>query len=184
MTDMELLEQLRGKNGIEQLSREYKPLIASIARARLSSEQDVEEVCEDALMKIISHAEDIDLSRCSLRGYVAMVSSGCTVDKLRRNRRQDQEVSIEDLPASERDLGVDLDLTDEVARRHNIQLVAKLIRRLPQPDRDIFIDRYYFGLSVKECAQRSGVNTKRAENILYRRKKWLKKQLLKGGVLL
>ena len=51
-------------------------------------------------------------------------------------------------------------------------------------DKEVFIDRYYFNMPVKDIAKREGLKEKKVENILFRGKKKLKEALLKGGILL
>ena len=55
---------------------------------------------------------------------------------------------------------------------------------MPSPEKEIFIDRYYFELPVKEIAKRRGVREKKVWNILLRRKQQLVKELTKGGIIL
>ena len=55
---------------------------------------------------------------------------------------------------------------------------------MPSPDREIFIDRYYFELDVKQIAVRRNVPEKKVWNILSRRKNKLRKELIRGGVTL
>ena len=75
-------------------------------------------------------------------------------------------------------------LDNEAARRINLDIVKSCVSEMPSPDREIFIDRYYFEMSVREIAARRGVSEKKVWNILSRRKAALKKALIKGGIIL
>ena len=65
-----------------------------------------------------------------------------------------------------------------------MQVIAKCISSMDSPAREIFIDRYYFGMTVNTIAQRYDLKTKKVENTLAREKKRLKEALLKGGIIL
>ena len=55
---------------------------------------------------------------------------------------------------------------------------------LPQPDREIFIYRYYFKLKISEISKRLGLKPKQVENKLYRGKEIVKKNLIAKGIIL
>lgn len=65
-----------------------------------------------------------------------------------------------------------------------MKVIEKCVRSMRHPDREIFIERYYYRLSVKEIALRHGLSPKKTENILYRGKKKLEEALIKGGIIL
>ena len=73
---------------------------------------------------------------------------------------------------------------NQAARSINLDIIKSCVRAMPSPDREIFIDRYYYEMSVKEIALRRGVKEKKVWNILARRKEALKKALIKGGIML
>ena len=180
MTDEKLLELMRrnDESGLEMLMKKYRRLVEYIAAKMLSSENDREETVMDTFYKVWANRGQIDISRMSLKNYVSMTAAGCTVDKLRKITRGEPVDPLED------DLELDLDLDNEAARRINLDIIKCCVSEMPSPDREIFIDRYYFEMSVKEIALRRGVKEKKVWNILSRRKAALKKALIKGGIIL
>ena len=65
-----------------------------------------------------------------------------------------------------------------------MQVIAKCVSSMSSPAREIFIDRYYFKMSVKTIAERYDLKPKKVENTLAREKKRLKAALLKGGIII
>lgn len=180
MTDEKLLDMMRrnDEGALKALMDKYKKLVEYIAARMLSSESDREETVMDTFYKVWAHRGQIDLSRMSLKNYVSMTAAGCTVDKLRRITKGEPVDPLED------DLELELDLENEAARSINLDIIKCCVQAMPSPDREIFIDRYYFEMSVKEIAFRRGVKEKKVWNILSRRKAALKKALIKGGIIL
>lgn len=60
--------------------------------------------------------------------------------------------------------------------------MQQCVDALPQPDRDIFILRYYFGERVNAIASRLGLEAKAVENRLYQGRLRLKKALVERGI--
>ena len=180
MTDDELLEMMRqnDESALRLLMDKYKKLVEYIAAKMLSSESDREETVMDTFYKVWANRAQIDTSRMSLKSYVSMTAGSCTVDKLRRITKGDPVDPLED------DLEMELDLENQAARSINLDIIKSCVRAMPSPDREIFIDRYYYEISVKEIAVRRGIKEKKVWNILSRRKAALQKALIKGGIMI
>ncbi|MBR4555466.1 MAG: sigma-70 family RNA polymerase sigma factor [Ruminococcus sp.] len=180
MTDSELLGRMRcnDQSALEEIMKKYKRLVEYIAAKALSSESDREETVMDTFYKVWDKRDIIDLEKMSLKSYISMTASSCTIDKLRKITKGEAVDPLED------DLELDLDLENEAARRINLDIVKSCVQAMPSPDREVFIDRYYFELEVKEIAVRRGLKEKKVWNILSRRKTMLRKELIKGGVIL
>ena len=59
----------------------------------------------------------------------------------------------------------------------------KNVDNFKEPDRSIFILRYFYFEKVKEIASKLNLSEKKVENILYRSKTKLKEKLIKGGII-
>ncbi len=186
MTDEELLGRMRAddQKAFETVMQKYRRYVEYIAGRMINTESDREEAVMDTFYKVWNKRNEIDLNKMSLKSYISMTASSCTVDKLRRITKGAPVDPIEDDLELELDLELDLDLEDESARRINLDIIKKVVQAMPSPDREIFIDRYYFELDVKEIAKRRNVAEKKVWNILSRRKAKLRKELIKGGVTL
>lgn len=183
MTDEEILTHMQADDtsALDALITRYKTLVSFIISQSVRSSADIEEVVQDTFYKVWRNRQEIDTERRSLKGYISMVAKCCAEDKRRSNARHADTDDISDM---ENDLGIDIDYEDEAAKKINMRIIAGSIREMPSPDREIFIDRYYFRLAVKDIAEMHGLKPKKVENILARRKKKLGKELLKKGIIL
>ena len=59
----------------------------------------------------------------------------------------------------------------------------KNVDNFKEPDRSIFILRYFYFEKVKVIASKLNLSEKKVENILYRSKTKLKEELIKGGII-
>ncbi len=180
MSDEEILRLMQSEDekGLEELMKTYSRLAEAIAAGFLKSEEDRQEAVSDTFYKIWRTRMEIDLSRAGLKSYVSMVARSCSINKLKTIQ------SFEPLPDDERDLGIEVDLTNDLAAKHNEKVIASCIRGMPSPDREIFISRYYYAKPIPVIAKEHDMKEKRVEYILSKNKRRLRKALMKGGILL
>ncbi|MBR6336673.1 MAG: sigma-70 family RNA polymerase sigma factor [Ruminococcus sp.] len=179
LSDNEIIERLVTDNGgLEAAKKKYSALVMKICRGFLPNDDDAEEACADAFIRLWKTRRQINAAKSSLKTYICMLARHAAIDK---TRAQD---NYETVPIEENDLGIDVDYEDEAAKRINMQVIAKCISSMRSPAREIFIDRYYFGMTVNTIAQRYDLKPKKVENTLAREKKRLREALLKGGIIL
>lgn len=183
LTDQEILKLMKSDDtrGLEEAMAKYSALVGSIAAKMLDSPSDCEEAVSDTFFKLWRYRLVIDTERRSFKGFLCMVAKSCASDKLRSlNRIKRQEV----IPPEENDIGIDVDYEDAAAKRHNQRLITDCVSSMPSPDREVFIDRYYFNMPIRDIALKEGLKEKKVERILYKGKLRLKEALIKGGILL
>ena len=180
MTDRDMLELLRsdGDEGLKRVMSAYSGLVYSIAAGILSDNEDRREAVSDTFYKVWRAREDIDLSRASLKGYIAMAARSCALNKLKSLKQ------YEPLPENEADLGIDVDFDSDESAKINEDIIRECVSSMPSPDREIFISRYYYEKPVAVIAREQGLKERRVEYILSKGKRRLRKALLKGGILL
>lgn len=180
MTDEQMLQLLRSDadEGLRRIMSAYSALAYSIAAGFLADGEDRREAVNDTFYKVWRAREDIDLSRASLKGYVAMVARSCALNKLKSLKH------YEPLPENEADLGIDVDFSSEDAAKVNEEIIRRCVSSMPSPDREIFISRYYYEKPAADIARELGLSERRVNYILSKGKRRLRKALLKGGILL
>ena len=180
MTDEQMLDLLRrdGDEGLKHIMSAYSGLAFSIAAGILSSSEDRNEAVNDTFYKVWRAREDIDLTRASLKGYVAMVARSCSLNKLKSLSQ------YEPLPEDELDLGIDVDFGNDEAARVNEGIIRECVSSMPSPDREVFISRYYYEKPISVIAQALGLKERRVEYILQKGKRRLRTAFIKGGILL
>ncbi|MDO5011350.1 MAG: sigma factor-like helix-turn-helix DNA-binding protein, partial [Intestinibacter bartlettii] len=72
---------------------------------------------------------------------------------------------------------------DEYSKLHNKKIIKTTLDNFKEPDRSIFILRYFYFEKVKAIASKLNLSEKKVENILYRSKTTLKEELIKGGII-
>ena len=132
-----------------------------------------EEAAADSFIGLWRSRERLS-EAASLKGYLIGIARNCALDKMRS--------VLKTAPPAAIDSDIDADLTDEIARRANIEIVRKAIAEMPPFEREIFVRRYYLYEPVKSIARHMGCNEKKEENTLHRYKEKLKSELIRGGI--
>ena len=70
----------------------------------------------------------------------------------------------------------------EYGRKEEERILHETISELEEPERSIFILRYFYFFRIKEIAGRLKLSEKKVENSLYRGKQRLKGMLMQKGV--
>ena len=167
------------EQGLAAAIEQYGGLVQAVIRRTLGAArpQDVEECTSEVFWRFYQNAANFQPGR-SLKSYLCGIARHVAIDRLRQLGRTDWL----QLPQDENALGVWADPADELAAADRQQLVQQCVDSLPQPDRDIFILRYYFGERVNAIASRLGLEAKAVENRLYQWRLRLKKALVERGI--
>ena len=167
------------EQGLAAAIEQYGGLVQTVIRRLLGAArlQDVEECTSEVFWRFYQNADNFQTER-SLKSYLCGIARHVAIDRLRQLGRTDWQ----QLPQEENALGVWAGPADELAAADCQRLVQQCVDALPQPDRDIFILRYYFGERVSAIAGRLGLETKAVENRLYQGRLRLKKALVERGI--
>ena len=177
ITDSELIAIISSEpeRGFKLLVETYGGIIKAVCANTLSgfSREDIEESVADSFIGLWkSRGKIVEIE--SLKGYLIGIARRCAVDKMKS--------VMKIAPATPLDSDIDADMTDEITRRTNIEIVKKTIASMPPFEREVFVRRYYLYERIKSIAQNMGCNEKKVENILHRYKEKLKMELIKGGI--
>ena len=183
MNQKEMLEALtrRDENVLTDISARYGPYIRKIAFGILHNEADTEEVENDVWLKLwreseISPPKDV---KKALGLYARQIA----VDKLRTisaARRGGGEYTLaldeltEAIPDSSRE-----DPADRLALK---EVMSGFLNALPKRDRQLFVCRYWYAMTVKECAAVFGLSESGVKTKLHRLRGKLKAQLEKEEI--
>lgn len=123
--------------------------------------------------------DKFDGRKGNLKNYIISIARHVGINVYNR-----KIIKHELIPLEEDDLEFELDLTNEVSKTINKNIIKETLESLPQPDRDIFIRRYYLFESVKEIAASLELPPKTVENKLYRGKDNIRTALINKGIIL
>lgn len=181
MTDTELAGLIRDnpEQGLERAIALYGGICKTVLYHMIgpSYPQDTEECLMTAYYKVWRNIGQFDPGRGTLKAWIVRIARNQALDWLRQKGE-------EPVPLEEDLLSLDLNLEDETARRINAGLVQQAVDGLEEPDRTIFIRRYYYLERVKAIAEHLQMTEKAVEHRLARGRERLKKQLLERGVML
>lgn len=157
MQDIELLSELKRNpnQGLERLIEQYAGLIYCIINGKLSSvgtAEDVNECVSDVFMEFYQQVECIDLSKGSIKGYLAMLAKHKGIDlyrKLARSVRYNTDIDEEWEQYEDSKVNLEQDLINKEQKKKVLNAIACL----GEPDNEIFIRKYYLGQKTKEIAE-------------------------------
>lgn len=168
--------------GLDELIQKYRRLACSIAMSVLgaNSQEDVVECVNSAFYDVWRSMPEYDGQRTSLKGWVALLTRRRAIDRLRKNLRVSQ-ASIGDFP--EDILGAEDFCDQHLLREELIDVFNQFVQGLPEPDRSIFVRRFFSLESIPDIAQRYNLTRGAVDSRLSRMRKSLK-QNLEGSQLL
>lgn len=141
--------------------------------------EDVEEACSDTFVKLWKCAKQFDETRnASLKTYICTIARSVSLD-LRRRKSEEALIDLSEYDMAD----ASVNLENDFSKKQCEEIIHQAIGEMEEPDRTIFILRYFYFYTVKEIAEKLELKPKQIENILYRRKEKLKKVLIERGVL-
>lgn len=182
MNDDKLIKLLR-KNPTKGLSCAidiYGALVKTIVTRILGYEnqQDIEECVSDVFVELWKSIDNYIEEKGILKNYIISIARHISINTYNRKIKKNLSTTLEE------DLEFNIDLNDEVTKSINKKIIKDTLNNLPQPDKDIFIRRYYLYEAVKDIAFSLDINPKTVENKLYRGKEALKQALIKNGIII
>nr|WP_312577588.1 sigma-70 family RNA polymerase sigma factor [Sedimentibacter sp.] len=183
MNDEKLVRLLKNNpsKGLSTAIDIYGGLVKTIAVRIIGYENksDVEECVSDVFVELWKSIDNYNKDKGILKNYIISIARNVSINTYRR-----KVVKHDVLPLEENDMEMDFDLDNEVSRNINKSIINETINDLKQPDKDIFIRRYYLFESIKEISQSLNISTKMVENKLYRGKDKLKTALISKGIII
>lgn len=144
-----------------------------------NQQQDVEECVSDTFLKLWQGIDRFQQDNgILLKSYIYGIARHTAID-FRRKLKAQQDI----IPIEENDIGIHVDITQEIVNNENIRMVQEAVDEMPEPDRKIFIRRYFLQEKINVIAESLSISPKTVENKLYRGKKSLKNTLIERGII-
>ncbi len=143
---------------------------------RNCSREDVEECISECFFRFWKDFDTWDYGKGALKSWFYSIARHTAID-FRRKISRDYQLSLDD--------GVEIvdgDLEAEMIKRLTAHEIQQAVNGLMEPDRSVFILRYFWYFSYEEIAHKTGLTQIKVKNILYRSKKILKERLMEMGV--
>lgn len=184
MTDQEIIQKYieRSEEAISLTRDKYGRLCHSVAASILSSAQDVEECVSDTYFRawniIPPQIPEV------LSAFLCRITRNLSLDRYRANHSEKRGRNQIDLVLEE--LGECL--TDGMAMEEQIvdqsvlkDILTRFLGSLGTDDRKVFVNRYFYMLSIKEIAGKYHVSQSKVKMSLFRSREKLKNLLEKEG---
>lgn len=172
----------RSQCALEETQKKYGRYCNTIAYNILSSAEDAAECVNDAYMKAWGSIPPQNPE--NLAAYIGKLTRNTALNRLREGKTKKRGES--NMPASLDELCECIpdgsgDMSDEIAMRN---AVNGFLRSLPEKTRVIFMQRYWYFLSVKEIARGAGITAAGVSLTLSRTRKKLKEYLEREGIII
>lgn len=183
MTDQEILVLLKNNpnQGIHILIELYGGAVSTICENFLYDcpKADVEEAIADTFTNFWKRSESFELSNMfTLKSYIYAIARNVSRDKRRKSKKADiyslEEISLEFLS--------DFSVEKEMERKEMEATLHTCLENMKEPDKSIFLYRYFYGFKIADIANMLNLSKKKVENILYHGKNRLRKDLLERGI--
>lgn len=177
MSDAQLVEAVRGgdEDALGEIIERYTAyvwvIVWNIVQGKLD-EADAKAVVSDAFYTLWKNAAAARPR--SLKGYLGSIARSRAVDALRRTRQE--------LPLEDDIVQIPIDGPEtEAVKRAEYAALRRAVDSLPEPDRTIFLRRYYLYQTLSEIADTMGLNVNTVKTKLRRGKEILRRALTEGG---
>jgi RNA polymerase sigma-70 factor, ECF subfamily len=162
--------------GIEFVMRNYMALVYKIVEGKLSYREDIEECVSNIFYEVYKNRDRIDLLKGSLQGYIGTLAKRKAIDYYRSNTKDmGKVVSLEYYQGEAID--IDTNNKDKYIDKETRSQIIESINKLGEPDREIFIRKYYLGESTKEIAKELNIKENTIDKKVSRGLEKLKKLL-------
>lgn len=180
--EKEILQLLRSspEEGLKLALEAYGGPVMTICRNILFDccQEDIEEAAADSLVglwrSIGGFREDQEYS---LKSYLYGIARHTALDKRRSLKKQAPLLPIEEVQIES-----PVDVESYFSRKLSAHILHESVNEMGEPDRSIFILRYFYFEKVKDIAVHLGLAPKAVENRLYYGKNKLRQSLFERGV--
>ncbi len=171
----------RDETALQAVEHRYGSYIRKIAFDILRSEEDAKEVQNSVCLKLWQETEK-DLPE-DLKAFLGMLSRQTAIDRLRtksaaRRGGSEYELALDELSEVLTDPGSE-DPADRLALK---EAMSAFLRSLPKRERQLFLCRYWYAMSIRECMEAFGMKESAVKTALHRTREKLRDRLIKEGI--
>lgn len=182
--DQEIIELFwqRSETALELTEQKYNRYCHSIATRILGDGDAAREICNDTLLKAWDSIPP--MRPASLKIYLARICRQLSINRLEKRtaKKRDGKITAildelsECIPDASRD-----SIVDSIALKDALN---GFLASTPKRERDIFIRRYWYALSLGEIAKEYKITENSVGVILYRQRERLRSYLEREGISL
>lgn len=173
----------RSDRAIRESESKYGSYCRAVAKRILHNEEDAEECVSDTWLHAWNAMPTDRPERLSL--YLGRLCRWLSLNRLRDSARLRRGGGETTLALEELDtvLADRADTEKEVETKEIVNIIKNYVNQLDEPERSIFLCRYWYMASIQEIASRCGFGESKVKSILARSRKKLRLHLEKEGLL-
>lgn len=172
------------RSSFDSLVRRYDRSVLRLALHMLGSEQDAQDVHQEAFIKAYRHLDNFRFE-CSFYTWLYRIVTNLCLDQLRRrkSRREDPATAIDasgeemDLMAGVRDERAVANPARELDRKTMGIAIQKALDELTPRERTVFELKHYQGLKLRAIGEMLSTTEETAKNTLFRATRKLRARL-------
>ena len=162
MTDEKLIALIKKKpeQGIAAAIDLYGGAVRTICSSVLENREDIEEAVSQVFYRLWKYAGNYN-GKGSLKSYIYGIARNAALDAAK----------------------IDIETPENVfMKKQQEQIIHRSVDEMDEPDRSIFILKYFYFFKNREIAEKLNLSLKQVENRLARNKEKLKAKLLERGI--
>lgn len=187
MNDKEImfLFEQRSEEAIKETEKKYGAYCSRIAYGILRNEEDVKECLNDTYLQAWNSIPPNNPE--NLATYLGKITRNLSINKARNQKRKKRgggqvELALEELEGCIP--SVKGNAEQRLEHREIKRVINGFLAEQPERERIVFVQRYWYLLSIREIASQQEISESKVMSLLFRQRKRLKKVLEKEGILL
>lgn len=156
LQDLELLKEFEhnAEQALGYLIDQYADLVYSIIHGKIvtvGTAEDAQECVSDVFLEFYKQVNKIDTEKGTVKAYLAIIAKRKGIDLYRKLIRvASHNVNLEEEDKQYEDRNTNIE--QSVIQKEEQEYLLKAMDSLGEPDREIFIRKYYMGQKTKEIA--------------------------------
>lgn len=179
MEEQLLLDRMRQRDetALEELMKEYEAFLIRVVSQILvpyMTMEDVQEVVSDTFYSVWRRADALDLTKGTLRAYLAASARNGAKNKFRGFRGE--------LPLQEYDMVETESLFDRMEQEEKSRIIGEILSEMKEKELEILIRYYYFYENTTTIAVKMNLRVNTVKSLLRRGRKKMEKRLRERGI--
>ena len=169
----------RDELNIEKIINDYSSFLYKVIKNSSYNlpDEDIEEIITDTFFVLWKNYKNMSLDD-KISNYLVGVCKNILFNKLRKNKKQFNNVNIEDY---QNIINAKDDVENLFEDQDRMKFIENIINKMDKESKEIFIYFYYEQRKIKEISKILDISEAKVKTRLHRIRKKIKKELEKGG---